>query len=163
MSSVQEMVNSLVRKGPTFVRYGFILQILVGVLLCGLGYFMGSAHLRLILKGERAQGRIVDYKQRNFTVSRSSQIASTSTGYMPVVEYRAMGDKRIRFEDWLGKSSTGMLNESVPVLYETTDPSVAMIDRPVWNWMPWAPIIAVGLFLVFDGIRRGLRFALLTP
>ena len=82
---------------------------------------------------------------------------------MPVVEYRAMGDKRIRFEDWLGKSSTGMLNESVPVLYETTDPSVAMIDRPVWNWMPWAPIIAVGLFLVFDGIRRGLRFALLTP
>jgi hypothetical protein len=161
MSTVQEMVNSLVRKGPTFLRYGFILQIFVGVLLCGLGYFMGRAHLRLILKGERAQGRIVDYKRRIFTISRSNQPNSTSTGYMPVVEYRAMGDKRIRFEDWLGKSP-GMLNESVPVLYDRTDPSVAMIDRPVWNWMPWAPTLAVGLFLVLVGIRRGLRFALIT-
>ena len=162
MSTAEEMVNSLVRKGPTFVRYGFILQILVGVLLCGLGYFMGSGHLRLILKGERAQGRIVDYKQRVFRVSRSNQTSSTSTGYMPVVEYRALDDKRIRFEDWLGKSSTGMLNESVPVLYDTTDPSLAMIDRPVWNWMPWAPTFAVGLFLIFVGIRRGLRSALPT-
>ena len=161
MPNDQEIVNSHLRKAPTFLRYSFIPQIVVGMLLCGLGYFMGKTHLRLILKGERGQGRIVAYKERMFTYSsRSNDTFTHFPGDMPVVEYRTVGDKEIRFEDWLGKSSTGMLNQSVPVLYDSADPSVAMIDRPVWNWMPWAPILAVGLLLAFDGIRRGLRFAL---
>ena len=161
MLTAQDIVNSLIRKAPTFVRYGFILQTVVGMLLCGLGYFMGSMHLRLILEGAKTQGRIVDYQQRPFRITRTNQ-SFTVAGYMPIVEYRAVGDKKIHFEDWLGNSSMGMLNQSVPVLYDTADPSVAMIDRPVWNWMPWAPILAVGLLLVFDGIRRGMRFAFQT-
>jgi len=39
------------------------------------------------------------------------------------------------------------------VLYDPEKPSLAMIDRPVWNWIPWAPTLGVGLFLVFVGIR----------
>jgi hypothetical protein len=28
-----------------------------------------------------------------------------------------------------------------------------MIDRPVWNWIPWAPTFAVGLFLALVGLK----------
>jgi hypothetical protein len=41
----------------------------------------------------------------------------------------------------------------VIVLYDPTNPSVAMIDRPVWNWIPWAPTFAVGLFLALAAIK----------
>lgn len=125
MPTIQEIVNSLRRRAPTFVRYGFVLQI------------MGRAHLRLTLKGERAQGIIVAYKQRMFTYSsHPSGTFIYFTGDMPIVDYRAEDGKRIRFEDWLEKRSNEMLNQSVPVLYDTTNPSLAMIDRLVWNWMP---------------------------
>jgi hypothetical protein len=32
-----------------------------------------------------------------------------------------------------------------------------MIDRRVWNWLPWAPILAVGLLLTIGGIIALLR------
>jgi uncharacterized membrane protein YqaE (UPF0057 family) len=93
MLTAQDIVNSLIRKAPTFIRYGFILQTVVGMLLCGLGYFMGSMHLRLILEGAKTQGTIVDYQQRTFRITRTNQ-SFTVAGYMPIVEYRAVGDKK---------------------------------------------------------------------
>jgi hypothetical protein len=32
-----------------------------------------------------------------------------------------------------------------------------MIDRPVWNWLPWSPILAVGIFLLVVGISSLIR------
>ena len=91
---------------------------------------------------------------------RSGNVTSVTTGYMPVVEYRAFADNAVRFEDWLGSSTPGKrnhLNQVVQVLYDPADPSVAMIDRPIWNWIPWAPIIIVGVLLIISGIRRASR------
>jgi hypothetical protein len=45
----------------------------------------------------------------------------------------------------------------VIVLYDPANPSLAMIDRPVWNWLPWAPIFALGLFLVLVAIKCALH------
>jgi hypothetical protein len=28
-----------------------------------------------------------------------------------------------------------------------------MIDRPVWNWIPWAPTFAVGFLLLLSAIN----------
>ena len=39
------------------------------------------------------------------------------------------------------------------VLYDPANPAVAMIDRPVWNWIPRAPTFAVGLFMVLAAIN----------
>jgi hypothetical protein len=44
----------------------------------------------------------------------------------------------------------------VTVLYDRAGPTDAMIDRPIWNWMPWASIGAVGLFLALLAVRGWL-------
>jgi len=81
---------------------------------------------------------------------------SGRTGYMPVVEFQA-ADRTQLFTNWLGSSRSPSLNQMVPVLYDAADPSVAMIDQPVMNWIPWGPTAVVGGFLVLVGIMGLLR------
>ena len=120
-----------------------------GILLLSLGYFLGHAHFHLLRAGARAPGRIIGYQQERFRSSSSS----SHTAYMPVVEFHT-SDRFVQFKDWMGSSSTGTLYTSVIVLYDPANPADAMIDRPVWNWMPWAPTFAVGLLLFLGSIRR---------
>ena len=62
------------------------------------------------------------------------------TAFMPIVEFK-LGDRTIRFKDWMGSSVAAGLNNPVPVIYDSSEPSVAMIDRHVWNWIPWARLL----------------------
>ena len=153
MASAEEILARLTSNREKILRYVWIPQVLTGLFLLGLGYFMGRAHFHLIREGLRAPGRIVGYKQESFR--RSSESFST-TGYMPIVEFHT-GDRFVQFEDWLGAGIAGAKNAPVIVLYDPVNPAVAMIDRPVWNWIPWGPTFAVGLLLVLSGINGFFR------
>jgi len=113
---------------------------------------MGHAHFRLIREGVRTPGRIVSYKQEAFR--RAS--GSSSTAYMPVVEFH-ISDRFVQFKDWLGSSVAGSINVSVIVLYDPANPAVAMIDRPLGNWLPWGPVFAVGVLLLLASVRSAFR------
>jgi len=159
LASVEELVAWLTSNREKILRYAWIPQVFAGLVFLGLSYHMGHAHYHLIREGTRTQGRIIGYKQQYFR-SSSGSISSTTTGYMPVVEFHA-GDRAVQFQDWLGTSIAGNTNAPVIVLYDPANPTVAMIDRPVWNWLPWAPIFAVGLFLVLvavNGFFQSRRF-----
>ena len=132
----------------------WIPQLLAGLLLLALSHYLGHTHLHLIREGLRAPGRIIGYKQQNFRSSSSESFSTT--GYMPIVEFQA-NDRSIHFQDWLGTSIAGSKNVPVIVLYDPANPSLAIIDRPVWNWLPWAPIFALGLFLVLTAINGFFR------
>jgi len=135
----------------TVLRYTRFLQVFTGVILLLLGWYMGHTHFHLICNGTRTQGKIVGSKTVRPRTGKSGR-----TGYMPVVEFQA-GDRTQLFTNWLGSSRSPLLNQIVPVLYDAADPSVAMIDRPVMNWIPWGPTAAVGGFLVLVGILGLLR------
>jgi len=142
---------------PRVLRYTHGLQVVTGVVLVALGFYMGHDHFHLIRAGIRTQGRIIAYRQEQFP--RSGSQTSRSTGYMPVVEYQ-LGDRNVQFRDWLGKPVAGSINVPVTVLYDAANPELAMIDRPIWNWMPWSPILAVGVFLLVVGIIGLIRPAM---
>jgi hypothetical protein len=74
---------------------------------------------------------------------------------MPVVEFPARA-RVVRFTDWLGSSVRTAGYEGVPVIYRRAEPSLAMIDLPVGNWLPWGPTLAVGFFLALDAMRGWL-------
>jgi hypothetical protein len=148
LSFPEELVNRLLSNREKILRYMWIPQALTGLFFIGLSHFLGFAHFHLIREGLRAPGRIVAYQEEIFR--RSS--GSSSTSFRPVVEFGA-NDRVIQFRDWLGSNSTGALYSPVVVLYDPANPSDAMIDRPVWNWIPWAPTFAVGLFLVLVSIK----------
>ena len=140
----------LIGNKAKILRYAWIPQVLAGLFLLGLGYFMGHAHFHLIREGVRAPGRIVGYKQENF---RSSSGSFSSTGYMPIVEFHT-NERFVQFQDWLGTHVAGNKNVPVIVLYDPANPMSAMIDRPVWNWIPWAPTFALGFLLFLGAINR---------
>jgi hypothetical protein len=151
LASAEKLVAQLTSNREKILRYAWIPQLFAGLVFLGLGYFMGHAHLHLIRYGVRAPGRIVGYKQVSFR-SSSSATSSTTTSYMPIVEFHT-NERFVQFQDWLGTSIAGNKNVPVMVLYDPANPSVAMIDRPAWNWLPWAPIFALGLFLVLVAIK----------
>ena len=159
-ASVEQLVSWMTSNRKKVFRYAWIPQLFAGLVFLGLGYFMGHAHFHLIREGVRVPGRIVGYKQESFKRS-SSTTSSTTTSYMPIVEFHT-NERFVQFQDWLGARIEGSKNVSVTVLYDPANPSLAMIDRPTWNWLPWAPILALGLFLVLVAIKgffRSLRSA----
>lgn len=131
-------------------RYTRIAEVLTGVFLLCLGYYMGKDHYHLIRNGARAQGTIVGYKQEYFRGS-NGRLSSGTEAFMPLVKFRA-AEQDVEFKDWMG-TSVVVKNIRVMVLYDPEKPSLAMIDRPVWNWIPWAPTLGVGLFLLLVGMR----------
>jgi hypothetical protein len=159
-ASVEQLVSWMTGNREKVLRYAWIPQLFAGLVFLGLGYFMGHGHFHLIREGVRAPGRIVGYKQESFR-SSSSTTSSTTTSYMPIVEFHT-NERFVQFQDWLGTKIAGSANVPVIVLYDPASPSVAMIDRPAWNWLPWAPILGLGLFLVLVAIKgffRSLRSA----
>jgi hypothetical protein len=154
MAFPDDQVAWLLNNKPTVLRYIHGLQVVVGLVLLVLGFHMGHAPFHLIRTGIRTQGRIIAYHQEQFP-RRGSQ-TFRSTRYMPVVEYQ-IGDHSVQFQDWLGKPVAGPINLHVTVLCDAANPSLAMIDRPIWNWLPWSPILFVGLFLLLVGISGVIR------
>ena len=144
-----DLISWLKANPQKLKRYAALLQALMGFFLLWFGYFSGRAHFHLIREGVRTQGTIVGHVSEYF---RNSGRNSSSTAYMPIVEFRA-GDRVIHFKNWLGSPSTGNLHTSVVVLYDPVDPTTAMIDHPVMNWIPWAPCFVLGAFLVLVAIK----------
>jgi hypothetical protein len=134
----------------TWRRYTRIAEVAVGLFLLCLGYYIGKDHYHLIRDGMRAQGTIIGYKQEYFPGS-NGRSSSGFNAYMPIVKFQS-GEQDVEFKDWMGTSST-VTNIHVMVLYDPEKPNLAMIDRPVWNWIPWAPTLGMGLFLFFVGMR----------
>ena len=129
-----------------------LVQLAAGFVLLALGWQIGKTRVALISSGAHAQGRIVGYEQQRFSMRSLDNLGRMNSAMLAVVEFRPKNET-IRFTDWVGRGSNGSVGEVVPVLYSPAQPSQAVIDRPVANWMPWAPFCAVGLLLVLSGLR----------
>ena len=148
VSGINQLSQWMASNKEKVLRYTRFVQAAAGLFLLLFGSYIGKEHFHLIRQGVRTEGTIVGYKQESFPDRGGTRWV---TGSMPIVKFQA-GDHVVQFKDWMG-SKAPLLNVPVVVLYDPANPSVAMIDRPVWNWMPWAPIAAVGLFLVLVAIK----------
>jgi len=147
LAAVEQLVAWMTANREKFFRYAWILQVFAGLVLLGVGYLMGHDHFRLICQGVRAPGTIIGYKQTR--IGRRG-------AYMPVVKFHT-NERFVQFQDWLGASLAGNTNVPVMVLFDPAHPTVAMIDRAIWNWIPWAPVFGVGVFLLLIATRPALR------
>jgi hypothetical protein len=137
----------------------WIPQACVGLFLLALGLEIGHERLDLIRHGQSAQGRIVSFKEVHWKPGSNRMPV---TALIPIVEF-PLGGRTVPFEDWLGGRKSEFKDASVPVLYLPAHPSTAIIDRPVWNWIPWGPIAAVGLLLTLAALRGLWLFVLRRP
>lgn len=151
VSGVNAAVSRLLNNRAALFRCLRFVQAFTGIFLVAFSYYIGKDHFHLIRTGVRAPGMIIGYKQKEF--QRSS--GPSSSALMPIVEYRA-GNQVVHFQDWFG-TQAGVLHVRVTVLYDPANPSDAIIDRPVMNWIPWGPSFAVGVFLLIVATIAWLR------
>jgi hypothetical protein len=149
VSGINQLATWMGNNKTKVLRYARVAEVLVGLFLVLFGCYIGKDHFHLIREGARTPGTIVGYKQESFPDRGNTH---WDTAFMPIVKFQARG-RDVEFKDWMGSHAAVSWKIPVTVLYDPADPSVAMIDRPVWNWIPWAPTFAVGLFLVLVGIK----------
>jgi hypothetical protein len=153
----QEQIAWMLANRARIFRYYFIPQLLVATLFLSFAYVTGKTHARLLLTGTHTQGKIVALKPVRFQSRSTSGSTRVSTIYEPTVEF-TLNDHVIRFQEWKGSESNAGLGWSVPVIYDASDPSFAMLDRGLWNWLPWAPCFAIGLLVALSGTKGLLVF-----
>lgn len=146
------------------LRYAFLPQLLAAVALLSIAYFTGKTDVHLLLNGTRTRGKIVGFQRRELHTHRnpSSNGVYGRTVYLPIVEFEARGDK-VRFEERKLVAEGEGVGWPVAVLYDPNKASVAMIDRPFWNWMPWAPALAMGAFLALVSLKGLFVFLAFAP
>ena len=155
----QDQVAWLLANREKIFRFAFLPQLLVAVVLSSFAYSTGKTDVHLLLKGARTQGKIVGFQKRQFYRSRN-RISTGTPGYniyLPIVEFEAQG-ALARFEEHKILSGGEGVGWSVPVLYDPANPSVAMIDRSYWNWLPWGPALAIAVLLLLSSIKSLFLF-----
>jgi len=152
MTFPEEQVAWLLANREKIFRYIFIPQFLAAAIFLSFGYATGQVHARLLLRSARAQGTIVGFKSALISHRSGSGSSTYSTIYEPLIEFTA-NDRAFRVQEWKGSESRAGLGWSVPVIYDPADPSVAMMDRGLWNWLPWAPFFAIGLVVGLASLK----------
>jgi len=162
MAFPQEQVAWLLTNREKISRYIFIPQLLAAGIFLSFAYATGKVHARLLLRSARTQGTIVNFKPALLSHRSGSGSTSYSTIYLPLIEFTA-NDRAFRVQEWKGSESRAGLGSSVPVIYDPADPSVAMLDRGIRNWLPWAPCFAIGLVVGLASFKGLFVFLFVRP
>jgi hypothetical protein len=149
MDSANSLAIFVEENRQKYFRYLFLLQFIAAIPFLWLAYTTGKQHAQLLLRGRSASGTVAAIVPVRF---RSSSGLS-STAYEPVVTFTAglpPHADEFRFQEWKSTKIAPTVGAKVPVLYDPSDPEIAMVDRGYLNFLPWAPCAAVGglLFLV---------------
>jgi len=161
----QEQVAWMLANREKIFRYVFIPQLLVAVVLLSFVYSIGKTDIHLLLNGARTEGKIVGFQKRQFFAKNPTSLSTGRKGrsvYLAIVEFEAQG-VLARFEEHKVLPSGEGVGWSVPVLYDPANPSVAMIDRSYWNWLPWGPALAMGLVVGLASLKGLFVFLLVRP
>jgi len=148
----------LVTSREKVLRWMFLPQLLVAFVFLGFAYWTGKDHYRLLRVGVHTEGQVVGFKPVVFRSSSNNSFSRTVN--MPIIRFRA-GDHITQFQEWKASRSDPGVGSSVPIFYDPSAPSIAMMDRGALNWLPWAPCAAIGLVLALAGLKGLL--VLLTP
>jgi hypothetical protein len=165
MAFPQEQVAWLLANRGKIFRYAFIPQLLAAVVLLDVAYVTGKTDIHLLLSGARTEGRIVGFQMRKFYQKNPNSISTGTHGYnvyLPIVEFEAQGSLA-RFEEHKLMPGGEGVGWSVPVLYDPSNPSVAMIDRSYWNWLPWGPALGIGLVVGLASLKGFFVFLFVAP
>jgi hypothetical protein len=162
LATLDAVVSRLLNRRQKILRYAFIPRGILGVSLALFGAYSGRAQAQILFAGARTTGMIVGHETHDIRTSHRAgrppyRSSFGNVSFMPIVEFEADG-KPIRFTSWWGRRSAPQEGERVSVLYDPANPSAAMIDLGFRNWIPWAPLFAVGVLLIVSALKGWLAF-----
>ncbi|HLZ11576.1 MAG TPA: DUF3592 domain-containing protein [Candidatus Acidoferrum sp.] len=151
MDSVSPLIVQLTTNREKIFRYAFILQFIAALPFLLFGYSTGKVHAHLILKGAITTGVIAGSVPVQF-YSRSNSTVSVRTNYEAIVAF-SLETRQFRFQEWKATNFEPRLGTPVSVIYDPSDPAIAMVDRGYSNYLPWAPCAVIGVFLALVALK----------
>ena len=160
---LEKLIPWAAKNRTKIYNFECILHAFVGFFLVFLSYQIGHKHINLLQNGVKAWGIVVDYKQEAFVTNSgfSNTVKDHKNIFVRIIEFK-VGDRLMRFRDWIGSESNYSSQVSVPIIYNPSDPSIALIDRPIINWLLWAPICLIGLFLMLVSVKNLFKSILIN-
>jgi hypothetical protein len=158
MGSQASQVAILAQNSQRILRYAFILQFIASVPFLWFAANTGKQHVHLLLKGSNTTGTIVSVVPVQLSRGSGSNF-STTTSYEAVISFSA-GENRFRFQEWKGTSISPTIGTKVQVIYDPSEPEIAMADRGYLNFLPWGPCAAIGVFLLLVALKGLLTLLL---
>lgn len=149
-------ILSLVDNRDKILRYAFLLQFIAAIPFLWFATITGKQHAHLLVSGTHTTGIIVSVVPVRFSSRSSGTTRSSSTSYEPVVSFVA-GNDEFRFQEWKGTAISPRIGTKVTVIFDPSDPDIAMMDRGYLNYLPWAPCAAIGLFLLLVATKGLLK------
>lgn len=152
MDRIEDHIRRLSEKPEKVISHLRIIFRIGGIILIILALRIGREKIDLVVNGTRSRGTVVDYKQAEWSLHSQFNPAKSRIVYMPIVEFSVDG-KVIHFQDNVGSRIAGGLMKDVPIIFDHDHPETAIIDRPVLNWIPWAPMLLMGFLFLWRGFR----------
>ena len=152
MSSVASDIGLNEESRNRILRFACLLQFIAAIPFLWFAYATGKTHSQLLLRGSTTTGTIVGGVPVHF----SSGSGLSSTAYESVVTFTA-GTDEFRFQEWKARKLPPAIGAKVPVLYDSADPEIAMVDRGYLNYLPWTPCAVIGVFLLLVAFKGLLR------
>lgn len=147
----EELVQWVLLNRSKMKSYGHLLQMTVGFFLICFSAWVGRTPIHLLQNSSRTSGIVVDFKTNKNMSQGTHGSRMYWTSHTPIVEFQ-FENHPIRFQDYMGfANSREGVGSSVPVLFDAHNVAIAMIDRPTWKWIPWAPMMGLGFFLFVVG------------
>ena len=160
-ADLNSQILSLVDNRDKILRYAFLLQFIAAIPFLWFATITGKQHALLLVSGTHTTGTIVSVVPVRASYRGSGTTRSSSTSFQPVVSFVSGADE-FRFQEWKGTSISPRVGTKVSVIFDPSDPDIAMMDRGYLNYLPWAPCAAIGLFLLlvatkglFKAVFRG--------
>jgi len=121
------------------------------VMLFSILIIAGGFHLLNQMQGFSERGVRVDGEVAGIDSRRSSD---GDTMYYAVVSFTTAEGQKVRFDDKAGGSSPlYRAGDRVKVLYDGTDPTEAIIDRGMFNWVLPYGLIGLGMLMAWWSLR----------
>jgi hypothetical protein len=166
LKMTEELVQNILQNRGTWVRRMAIANIAIGLMFCTGAYRTGKIPARLLWRGEKTTGKVVDFELANFGSSPLFGTSPIRNKWMPIVEFNVNGES-YRFRDRIAApeyvsaqaSTKPAVNYIVHVLYDPSNPNIAMIENPLAtkmpiHWIPWFPLLAFGIVLLLVGFKN---------
>ncbi|MET0984408.1 MAG: DUF3592 domain-containing protein [Steroidobacteraceae bacterium] len=124
------------------------------IFVIGLASLFGAYHLGQQLQVLKGTG----LRTHGVVVALQASTGEDTT-YSPIVEFETGADHVLRFKDRVSSNPPSHhTGEQVTVLYAKDSPqTTAMIDRGIWNWLPSAILLLLGVVLSALGARGMTR------
>jgi hypothetical protein len=151
VARIQDEKRELVRLKDRAALVAYPIRIVMGVAILVVGGSWSYGQIKFLSRATATEGVVM----RNEYSNRPRNLKLPISGYVAIIEFRTTSGAKQTLRDWFALERPQFENgENVPVLYDEANPSHAVPNRGMWNWLPPIALLMFGIFLTLQPLLK---------